>query len=728
MFSKNTCLISALIFFISTAVPLSAQDYILNGDAVDLGGECFQLTPDSTFKTGAVWYQEKISLEHNFTIRFKANFGDKDSLGGGGIAFVLQPVCKGLGAGESGLGYGGINPAVALEFDTYQDPANNDPAQDHLGMSKAGISSHNDPSGSLGGGFALFNFETGADFLINITYNATTKYLQLYINGFNYFSHQGDLTTYLLNGITEVYWGFTAATGATSNRQTVCIDYTNFEPITPYTVTAPGTPGSSDGGIDLDLSGGYGPFTYMWSNGATTEDLTGIAAGTYTVTVTDTNHCASKYTITVVSDPDLTPPTIVCPENIIVDSDAGLCGATVAYAMPTVTDNAPDPTLALEAGLGSGAIFPVGVSIEYYKARDGSNNTATCSFTITVEDKQAPSMNCPQASYGSCGLPVTPDISGTPAVSDNCDPLPELVYTDSLIYGNCAWECVTERTWKATDLFGNRQSCKQYITRTVQPMIDEALSMGPIILGAWSHTLTIDQDAAACLGIWMPAQPGPAAAIPRRGHHTVNLEDCLPGPVPVNSAGKLTNPLLEQTLLLAIELRLNPGLGQTLLSEFECDLNPVIFQYMGKNPTLTDLLRLANNALGNIIGPPHLELIREALACVNGATGLCEPPASKPVQNLGVPLLANEPSPTLELYPNPADGLFYLPVQAGRGEVIQLAVWSAQGRLVRRWEIADVSEGAIAVDLTGEPAGVYCISVVAGNRPLRTANIVLTGR
>ena len=44
---------------------------------------------------------------------------------------------------------------------------------------------------------------------------------------------------------------------------------------------------ASDGSIFLVLSGGESPFTYLWSNGATTEDLTGVAAGVYTVIVTD---------------------------------------------------------------------------------------------------------------------------------------------------------------------------------------------------------------------------------------------------------------------------------------------------------------------------------------------------------------------------------------------------------------------------------------------------------
>ncbi|MBC2844868.1 Ig-like domain-containing protein, partial [Winogradskyella flava] len=48
------------------------------------------------------------------------------------------------------------------------------------------------------------------------------------------------------------------------------------------------------GGIDLTVSGGTGPYTYLWSNSSTSPNLTGVFAGMYSVTVTDANGCTVK--------------------------------------------------------------------------------------------------------------------------------------------------------------------------------------------------------------------------------------------------------------------------------------------------------------------------------------------------------------------------------------------------------------------------------------------------
>jgi hypothetical protein len=61
------------------------------------------------------------------------------------------------------------------------------------------------------------------------------------------------------------------------------------------------------GSIDLNVSGGTPNYTYSWSNGKTTQDLQGLAAGAYNVTVTDVNGCSNIAGTTIIESPKPNP-------------------------------------------------------------------------------------------------------------------------------------------------------------------------------------------------------------------------------------------------------------------------------------------------------------------------------------------------------------------------------------------------------------------------------------
>lgn len=73
--------------------------------------------------------------------------------------------------------------------------------------------------------------------------------------------------------------------------------------------------GNSTGNIDISVSGGVVPYTYQWSNGATTQDLKGITAGLYSVEVTDKNGC-----VQVLEKEILEPTILTLTENLTTNA------------------------------------------------------------------------------------------------------------------------------------------------------------------------------------------------------------------------------------------------------------------------------------------------------------------------------------------------------------------------------------------------------------------------
>lgn len=59
--------------------------------------------------------------------------------------------------------------------------------------------------------------------------------------------------------------------------------------------------GAADGGVNTSVSGGMAPYTFLWNNSATTQNLTNISGGTYILTVTDTNGCTATDSVTILT-------------------------------------------------------------------------------------------------------------------------------------------------------------------------------------------------------------------------------------------------------------------------------------------------------------------------------------------------------------------------------------------------------------------------------------------
>ena len=90
--------------------------------------------------------------------------------------------------------------------------------------------------------------------------------------------------------------------------------------VTVTTTSADPTCGLCNGTASVTSNtGGTAPYTYLWSNGATTQSITNLCAGTYDVTVTDDNGCEGYCSETISSPPamilTLTPTDATCGVN-----------------------------------------------------------------------------------------------------------------------------------------------------------------------------------------------------------------------------------------------------------------------------------------------------------------------------------------------------------------------------------------------------------------------------
>ena len=93
--------------------------------------------------------------------------------------------------------------------------------------------------------------------------------------------------------------------------------------------------GGTNGSISINVTGGTPSYSYSWSNGATTQNISGIAAGTYTVTVTDANTCLTFESYTI-SEPTAisigsTVNHVTCNGNSDGDISLSVSGGTPSY-------------------------------------------------------------------------------------------------------------------------------------------------------------------------------------------------------------------------------------------------------------------------------------------------------------------------------------------------------------------------------------------------------------
>jgi gliding motility-associated-like protein len=337
-------------------------------------------------------------------------------------------------------------------------------------------------------------------------------------------------------GTTTVLWTVTDGVGNTSS---CTFDVTVVDNINP-TILSCGATGaqvvSSDLGVctytqtsnswDAVASDNctVGSISYTLS-GATTGSGTSLAGVTFnsgvtTVlwTVVDGSLNTSTCTFTVEVEDNQAPIISGCPTNIVVGTDNGDCGAIVTWSVPTFTDNCG---AVISSNSNSGDFFATGTSTVVYTVTDGAGNISICSFTVTVNDDELPSLTCPTP-ISSCDPFV---VYPAPTYGDNCGILSTL-QTAGLSSGVNFPVGTTVNAYQTTDIHGNISTCSFSVTIFSLPVaLTDVTDVSCFGLNDGQIDLTITSGTAPFTYSWSNSQSSEDLIGLAPGTYSVSVTD-----------------------------------------------------------------------------------------------------------------------------------------------------------------------------------------------------------
>ena len=379
--------------------PFAAADFQTNGNAT-LSGNIYTLTPNQGGRNGSAWNKNRLFLDQDFDINARVYLGNSDA-GADGIAFVLQNQSLNAGSSGGGLGYAGITPSFAVEFDTYNN-GSIEPIQDHIAIIANGntAGAHNTYSTPF-----EVQMEDGQWHTARFVWDATAKNFQVWYDGTRRHNITIDLKADIFNGRPYVYWGFTGATGGATNLQQV--EFTTYCYVQQVGVTAlAGTNNANAAlafceGATVNLQASAST-SYQWFkdgvaiSGETGRELVVATAGAYTVeAITNQNTTLSE----VVTVSVIPLPAIAYSASYSFERTKAITSASPTSTGGTVATYAISPALpsGLTFNTTTGVISgtPTAVSASQTYTVTGTTATASCvgttTFTLEVFNAVAPS-------------------------------------------------------------------------------------------------------------------------------------------------------------------------------------------------------------------------------------------------------------------------------------------------------------------------------------------------
>ncbi len=444
--------------------------------------------------------------------------------------------------------------------------------------------------------------------------------------------------------------------GVTSGPGSVTIDHVNVG-IGTQSITVVGAPVNAIVNIPPFAPGTFSlvRVTFTAINPSLPVDFTLRAAGGFQVAT------PTAVFIRVRCDGATPSCIITCPVNVVQSNDPNQCGAIVTYPAPATTGTCGTVTTTP----ASGSFFQVGTTTVNVSSTSGQS----CSFTVRVNDAQAPSItSCPTVSpfcVNSSGNYTIPALTAT----DNC---PGLTVSYSISgattrtgTGNNASGAFNPGTstiaWTARDAAGNTSTCQTTVAVNVGPTvtIPDAFALPS---GVAANTVYIGYAPASSITLTAIVSGGtpPYTYTWSTGSHassiTVSPTVTTTYTVTVTDANGCTGTASKT--IFVVDVRCGKKLDKVQV----CHVPP-------GNPSNAHGICISANAV-----PTHLANGSYLGECINATNTI----TSKGIYEIE----QNVERLTVQTISNPAPAFFTLVTRSNNPNAIQLRVFNVLGKVV----------------------------------------------
>jgi hypothetical protein len=474
--------------------------------------------------------------------------------------------------------------------------------------------------------------------------------------------------------------------------------------------------GGSNGTATIDsatISGGVGPYTFAWANGSTDSTITGLAAGSYTVTVTDSLECSVDFSILVEQ------PTLLSSSSSI--TNVTCFGANNGSATITPTGGTTPYTILWDNGSTSFTRGSLAPSVNYTAVVTDANGCTT-NVSVSVTQPTVLSVGTVRTQvlcYGGTGTGTATPAGGTApySYSWNTNPV-QTSATANLPVGTWTVTVTDANGCKvSSSVTLTLQSCQGFTTVTPGGygaacsggnwgcyLATNFASKFPTGLQIGSGTRFLKFTSAAAVRAFLPSGTTPRAL----------------------NAGTLTNPTARSysnvlaghaiSLTLSLGFDTNPAFSPSTTSLGSLVVSSGIFA--GKS--VNELLAIANTILGGGASSYTADQINTALDAVNrnydnGTVNLgylaCPCSATRMASNEGI---IADIKAEVSVYPNPVKGNSTLEFTLNYDSKVKVVIYNINGQIVNEVYEGNVSsevKNAININASAIKSGVYILKL-----------------